>query len=181
MDVNIQLNVGDILLMKDGAAMGKLAFVDNLPEPACLNSHLLLFRPLAKNHGPTYDPQFMFYFMLARQFQDYVKMNGTGATFLGVSQEALGNYKICLPPIEEQKTIAKYLVNETASQDRALAQVEYEIDLLREYGTRLISDVVTGKLDVREAGANLPDEAPPEITGPDTDLTDEPEAEEAVA
>ena len=34
-----------------------------------------------------------------------------------------------------------------------------ELDLLREYRTRLIADVVTGKLDVREAAANLPDEA----------------------
>ena len=36
---------------------------------------------------------------------------------------------------------------------------EREIDLLREYRTRLIADVVTGKLDVREAAARLPDEA----------------------
>ena len=35
---------------------------------------------------------------------------------------------------------------------------EREIDLLREYRTRLIADVVTGKLDVREAAARLPDE-----------------------
>lgn len=34
-----------------------------------------------------------------------------------------------------------------------------EIELLREYRTRLIADVVTGKLDVREAAARLPQEA----------------------
>ena len=38
-------------------------------------------------------------------------------------------------------------------------RAEREIDLLREYRTRLIADVVTGKLDVREAAARLPDEA----------------------
>ena len=36
--------------------------------------------------------------------------------------------------------------------------VQREIDLLREYRTRLIADVVTGKLDVREAAAELPEE-----------------------
>jgi type I restriction enzyme S subunit len=181
MDVNIQLSKGDILLMKDGAAMGKLAFVDNLPEPACLNSHLVLFRPLDRT--PRYDPQFIFYFMLAKPFQDYVKVNGTGATFLGVSQEALGNYKVCLPAIDEQRRIAKYLADETASLDRALARVEHEIDLLREYRTRLISDVVTGKLDVREAATHLPEEAVPEPAEADADLSLDPEAaeEEAVA
>ncbi len=49
-----------------------------------------------------------------------------------------------------------------------------EIDLLREYRTRLIADVVTGKLDVREAAARLPDESeepePPDQT--ETDLED---------
>src|ERR1035441_6939632 len=42
----IQLRADDVLLMKDGAAMGKLAYVHFIPGPACLNSHLLLFRPL---------------------------------------------------------------------------------------------------------------------------------------
>jgi type I restriction enzyme S subunit len=44
MDANIQLSEGDILLMKDGAAMGKLAFVDNLPAPACLNRESVRWR-----------------------------------------------------------------------------------------------------------------------------------------
>ena len=42
-------------------------------------------------------------------------------------------------------------------QDKALDRVQREIVLLREYRTRLIADVVTGKLDVREAAARLPD------------------------
>ena len=46
----------------------------------------------------------------------------------------------------------------TAAVDHALQSAQREIDLLREYRTRLIADVVTGKLDVREAAARLPDE-----------------------
>ena len=54
-----------------------------------------------------------------------------------------------------------------------------EIDLLREYRTRLIADVVTGKLDVREAAARLPDEADePEPLDEVEDLSD---AEDATA
>ena len=41
----------------------------------------------------------------------------------------------------------------------AINRTEREITLLREYRTRLIADVVTGKLDVRPAAANLPDES----------------------
>ncbi|MDF7808983.1 hypothetical protein P4E94_16165 [Pontiellaceae bacterium B12219] len=84
MDVHIQLSVGDILLMKDGANMGKLAFVNELPGLACLNSHLLLLRPLSIDGDNTYYPKFMFYYMMCDKFQDYVKINGTGSTFLAV-------------------------------------------------------------------------------------------------
>ena len=42
--------------------------------------------------------------------------------------------------------------------DKRIADARREIDLLREYRTRLIADVVTGKLDVREAAAALPEE-----------------------
>jgi type I restriction enzyme S subunit len=148
-DENIQLREKDILLMKDGAAMGKLAFVDHLPDYACLNSHLLLFRPVIDNGVNTYDPKFLFYFMLTRSFQDFIQVNGTGTTFLGVSQVSLGNYKVCLPPIQEQRQIAMFMDLKTSQYDNAIASVETQIQLLRDYRTRLTADVVTGKLDVR--------------------------------
>jgi type I restriction enzyme S subunit len=53
----------------------------------------------------------------------------------------------------------------------AIERVSGEVDLLREYRTRLIADVVTGKLDVREAAAKLPDAA----VEPETALEQEPE------
>ena len=157
MDENIQLAQGDILLMKDGAAMGKLAFVDELPGLACLNSHLLLFRPLANDQGATYFPQFMFFYMQVECFQGYVQVNGTGATFLGISQESIGNHKVCLPSRAEQVAIVEHLDAATAAIDTTICSANRQIELLGEYRTRLIADVVTGKLDVREAAAGLPE------------------------
>ena len=136
MDKHIQLAHGDILLMKDGAAMGKLAFVDELPGLACLNSHLLLFRPaLADNGGIAYLPQFMFYYMQTECFQGYAQVNGTGATFLGISQESIGNHTVCLPPISEQTAVVEYLNHETADLDTTTASANRQINLLREYHT----------------------------------------------
>jgi type I restriction enzyme S subunit len=58
--------------------------------------------------------------------------------------------------------------------DRVIARGDHEIALLREYRIRLIADVVTGKLDVREAAARLPDEVdepePVDKTEADTDV-----------
>lgn len=70
--------------------------------------------------------------------------------------ERIGVMKISLPPYEEQMRIAKHIEMETASFDIAISNLSCEIDLLREYRTRLVADVVTGKLDVREAAAKLP-------------------------
>ena len=61
------------------------------------------------------------------------------------------------PPLAEQVAIVAYLDNLTSDIDAAIARTRREIELLEEYRTRLIADVVTGKLDVREAAADLPD------------------------
>ena len=64
---------------------------------------------------------------------------------------------------------------ELAINNTAIDRTEREIDLLREYRTRLIADVVTGKLDVREAAAQLPDEVEEieEVMLDDDDVTGE--------
>ena len=64
---------------------------------------------------------------------------------------------------------------ESAPLSTAISRLEREIELLREYRTRLVADVVTGKLDVREAAARLPEEATPDIVEDDADLGDETE------
>ena len=63
-----------------------------------------------------------------------------------------------MPPTEEQVAIAHRISAETSDLDLTISRLEREIALLREYRTRLVADVVTGKLDVRDAGVSLPDE-----------------------
>jgi type I restriction enzyme, S subunit len=87
-----------------------------------------------------------------------------------------------LLPKEEQAAICLTIKEQTGAQNTAIAHLEREIELLREYCTRLAADVVTGKLDVREAAAKLPEQAKPDIAEDDTDLSIDPEGadEEAV-
>lgn len=143
LDANIQLREGDVLLMKDGAALGKLAFLDRLPGPACLNSHLLLFRP----RGKSYEPRFLYYYMGTTLFQDYILVRGTGATFLGVSQETIGNHELRLPPIGEQRAIANFLDRKTTAIDALIVKKERLIDLLQEKRQALITQAVTKGLN----------------------------------
>ena len=67
--------------------------------------------------------------------------------------------RLALPPAAEQSAIAEYVDKAAAHIDSAFARARRQIDLVQEYRTRLIADVVTGKLDVREAAAQLPKES----------------------
>lgn len=67
--------------------------------------------------------------------------------------------RVPVPPLDEQRRIMERLNSELSVQDEAIARAERGIRLLREYWTRLVAEVVTGKVDVREAASRLPDEA----------------------
>ena len=85
------------------------------------------------------------------------------------------NMALAVPPPNEQESIALNLDVELAEISSVQEHGRREIDLLHEYGTRLIADVVTGKLDVREAAAALPDELDddePELEETDDELDD---------
>ena len=75
---------------------------------------------------------------------------------------------VAMPPLSEQSAIVKHLDKATNEIDAAIARARRQIELVQEYRTRLIADVVTGKLDVREAAAQLPeeDEEPIDEDGP---------------
>ena len=73
--------------------------------------------------------------------------------------DRIGSRKVAIPPLFEQADIIKCLDKATADIDSAIARAGRQIDLLQEYRTRLVADVVTGKVDVRDAAAQLPDEA----------------------
>ncbi|CDS51077.1 Type I restriction-modification system, specificity subunit S [Polaromonas sp. CG9_12] len=61
-----------------------------------------------------------------------------------------------VPPLAEQRTIFRGIQERTLRLDVAISRIEREMELLLEYRTRLVADVVTGKIDVREAAARLP-------------------------
>ena len=76
----------------------------------------------------------------------------------GLAVERVLDLWLPVPPSEEQAVIATHIEQQTAAIDTAISRTHRQIKLLQEYRTRLIADVVTGKLDVRGAAANLSDE-----------------------
>lgn len=139
----IMLREGDLLFTKDGT-IGKTLYIESLPKPTSLNSHLLVIRPMNR----FYSSKFLQYMFKTTQFLMYVEHNKTGTTFYGMSQNSMENFKGYFPPLDEQQQIVEYLDEQTQLIDKTVSIEEKRIELLKEYRQSLISEVVTGKLKV---------------------------------
>jgi type I restriction enzyme, S subunit len=106
------------------------------------------------------------------------RSTGIRASRLRLYPEEFFKILIVLPPPEEQHLIVKYIEKETANLNAAIHRTAREIELIGEYRTRLVTDVVTGKSDVREAARHLPDETEDEVTGVAEEPIDETEITE---
>ena len=96
---------------------------------------------------------------LLMYFRSYVAkadiaFNSVGAIQAHYNTGTLANLRIPLPSVAEQLCILGACQDELAPVDTAISRLEREIELLREYRARLVADVVTGKLDVREAATD---------------------------
>ena len=107
--------------------------------------------------------------------QRQIQATTRGAVLGGLNTATISNLALVVPPLSEQTNLLIAIQDETSPVVDAITRIEREIDLLREYRTRLVADVVTGKLDVREAAARLPDEAQIDPVADDTDPTNEPD------
>ena len=87
--------------------------------------------------------------------QYFARSTGITASRLRLYPESFLNIQLLCPPLPEQAAIVEYLNKATADIGAAISRARRQIELVDEYRTRLIADVVTGKLDVREPAAQL--------------------------
>ncbi len=119
----------------------------------CGNVHLARGRFWASEHAVVaslYPSHALDWFEAALMVMD-LNQYSIAAAQPGLAVERVMNLWLGVPPLEEQSRIAESLRKYNDGLDKAIAAARRQIELLREYRTRLISDAVTGKLDVREA------------------------------
>ncbi len=104
-----------------------------------------------------------------------IRVRGIVEGFWRLYTDDLGAIPVCLPSIEEQRDILEYINEKIDPLDLAISKIAHEINLLREYRTRLISDVVTGQIDVR--GIAIP-EYKLEVDNSDMESGEDVKAEE---
>jgi type I restriction enzyme S subunit len=153
------IDIGTLLLTNSGATLGipKISCIKG-----CINDGVAAFLNLRSDVNKEY-----LYFYWARQTIHLKAWVDLGAQ-PNLNTQIIGGWPVLVPPIEEQNQIVNYVKLETGLISKAIKEAESEISLLHEYRKRLIADVVTGKLDVREEAANLPEESQATETFEDT-------------
>lgn len=140
----IKLSVGDIVLVKDGAGIGKCARIDSLPlGEATVNSSLAVITP-----SEILDYRYEYYFLLSPLFMNIINRlrNGMGVPHL--TQEAMKEIKIPVPPVDEQRKIADYLDKTIGQLNEVIRTKESLIDNLVSYKRSIVYEIVTGKRKV---------------------------------
>ncbi len=141
---------GDLVYCRN-VSVGACAFVGN-NEQFAMGQDVCLIRSEAEKG------RFLNYFMHSIAMQQQLSLLLIGSTFNRINVSEIKSLVIAVPPRDEQDAIVSDLDSKVLSYKKPIRVAEDEISLLREYRTRLIADVVTGKLDVRAAAAKLPEE-----------------------
>jgi type I restriction enzyme S subunit len=137
------------LVMTIAANIGDVAVLD---FEACFPDSVVGFVP-----RPGVERDYLYYVFRAMKLEllREAPVNTQG----NLNIDRIGSRTIVVPQLSEQKAIVEQIEEVTLGLNTTINRARREILLLREYRTRLIADVVTGKLDVREAAAQLPDES----------------------
>ena len=165
------LQVGDIVAARRGE-LGRCALVGQHEAGWLCGTGSLRIRPKSAIFVSAY----MLLVFSSQGVRDTLSLSSIGATMDNLNAGMVARLRLPCPPLNEQRQIISYVASESSKTKAAVDCAHGEIDLLREYRTRLIADVVTGKLDVREAAASLPDEPEEPAAFDDTDTL--PEGEE---
>jgi len=142
---NTQVKSGDILLNVTGGSIGRTTIVPDKFERANVNQHVCIIRLALKKYR-----KFVSLVMKSLTIKLQIDAIQNGAAREGLNFEQISNFKIALPPYEEQNRTVKYIEKKTNQIDTLITKATKAIDLLKEKRTALISAAVTGKIDVRE-------------------------------
>ncbi|GAA4617401.1 restriction endonuclease subunit S [Actinoallomurus liliacearum] len=145
---------GDVFFTREAPA-GEACLVPEL-QGLCMGQRMMYLRP----DPAVLDSRFLVHSIYGPAARTYIDLATNGSTVGHLRLGQVGSVPVIWCPVDEQRAIADHIDREWKPLNATITRAEREISLLREYQTRLIADVVTGKLDVRAAAAALPDVHP---------------------
>lgn len=135
---------GDILISRLNEPIGRACIVPDLGYRIVVAVDNVIYRPDTN----LYDKQFLVYQMNCKPYADTANFIARGSTMSRVSRTTLGNFKLVIPPLDEQKKIVVYLNKKCDEIERSIEKAEHQIELLQELKQSIITEVVTGKRKV---------------------------------
>lgn len=140
------INTNDIQLAIVGATLGKVAIVESISEAFVTQRSLATLRV----KDSILLPYFLYYYLRSSTYQNFLWLSAGYSAQPGIYLGTLQNSFICLPSVEIQSQIVQYIGEQILAIKEVQFKIQQEIALLKEYKTALISEVVTGKIDVRD-------------------------------
>ena len=164
---------GDIIYCRN-SSVGAAAFVDT-EEQLAMGQDVCLIRSSVHNG------RFLNYQLNALFIRQQLNRLLVGATIRRINVGDVRSLATIVPPRNEQDSIVQYLDVEMGRVNKAIQRVENQMQLVKEYRSRLIADVVTGKLDVRNVVLPVDDTDEAEAWDEPEDTEDMPDPEEDAA
>ncbi|CAH0320253.1 restriction endonuclease subunit S [Priestia megaterium] len=138
----IMLKKDDILLAKDGSTLGTVNIVTHLPRETTVNSSIGVLR-----FDHTIFNKYLFYQIESKYIQDKIKLKKSGMGVPHLFQQDINNFIILIPPLEEQKVIAKYLDVKTDQIDKKIELLNQKAIQYKKVKQSLVHESVTRGLD----------------------------------
>jgi len=137
------LNSYDLLLSRSGATVGK-SYLHLETGKYTSAGYLVRF-----NFGSYYTSKFIYYVTLSHFYRSWLVQQVIISTIQNVNGEKYSNFQLPIPLHQEQKQIVNFLDRKTEQIEELMTTEQRKIELLREYRQSLISETVTGKIEVR--------------------------------
>jgi type I restriction enzyme, S subunit len=139
------LNEGDILFARSGATVGKTFQFKNYSKKACFAGYLIKATVSDKITS-----DYLYFFTKSSIYDNWKNSVFVQATIQNISAEKYNLLPVSLPSVKEQLIISQHIINKTKEIDQTIKVTEISIQKLKEYRQSLISEAVTGKIDVRD-------------------------------
>lgn len=141
---------GDVIFTRE-APVGEAAVIPEGRHTALGQRTVLM-----KLRRDLMDPSFLVHQIYSGVPRDRITLATQGSTVGHFNMDDIGWMRVVVPPLAAQREMVGRISAVTSASDEAIARARSEIELLREFRTRLTADIVTGQVDVRSAAATLP-------------------------
>jgi len=140
---------GDLIYCRN-VGVGAAAVVET-DEQFAMGQDVCLLRSRGQN------PVFLNHFLRSNAMRAQLELILVGSTFRRINVEDVGALTIVVPPVDQQNQLADEIADSTSPAGTAIRKEQREIELLEEFRSRLVADVVAGRVDVRTIASSLPD------------------------